>query len=603
MSRLRTHQLTWRYGLLALAVAALVIVGVASATPVTGAAFTTTNTGVDGTGHCKNGNEDVNCNIYDGKQFVWLNGGPSTAYVGNGEYFFAVLVPGGQHDPNDGAAKNLSDDFDTYGDRTFSVSGGSVAYTGPHDFDSNKIRLMSYADTTNPGGVYIMAICFLGDGYPVDPSKCKYDAFKIRESDTEEPPASDLLIEKDARSSFTRTFGWTVSKTVDGQESVSYPSSPATRVLTYQVHYLKDEGTDSGWTVSDTITVTNPNSFDVWGVNVTDQLDDGTTCHVDDGQYTDSDSNLQSVAATGGTMPALAVVTFAYACSPTGTTSILNTATVSWRASGPNDALAAGTADGTHGVVWGPPATLHNCVTVSDNNPGNITSGTAPGAPPICDDTTFTYYVTVNVANRCVDINNTAAFVDAADANFHRNDSTSAHICGPVVGGLTMGFWQNNNGQRIIKNGATTSNVCNSGTWLRTFNPFKDLSATANCNAVATYVYNVIKGGGVNCGGVNCNSLLKAQMLATALNVYFSDAALGGNAIGAAAPIGGVNVNITTWKVGFNNQTCLTVGAMLAYAASQSNSGGSSWYGQVKATQERSKSAFDAINNQVAFSC
>src|SRR5207248_6966957 len=50
--------------------------------PVTGAAFTTTNTTVDGTGHCKNGNEDVNCNIYDGKEYVWLNGGPSTAYVG-----------------------------------------------------------------------------------------------------------------------------------------------------------------------------------------------------------------------------------------------------------------------------------------------------------------------------------------------------------------------------------------------------------------------------------------------------------------------------------------------------------------------------------------
>ena len=44
---------------------------------VTGAAFTTTNTTVDGTGHCKNGNENINCNIYDGKQFVWLNGGPT----------------------------------------------------------------------------------------------------------------------------------------------------------------------------------------------------------------------------------------------------------------------------------------------------------------------------------------------------------------------------------------------------------------------------------------------------------------------------------------------------------------------------------------------
>ena len=76
-----------------------------SAGAVTGAAFTTTNTAVDGTGHCKNGNEDINCNIYDGKQFVWLNGGPNVAYVGDGTYFFAVLAPGGQANPNDGSAQ------------------------------------------------------------------------------------------------------------------------------------------------------------------------------------------------------------------------------------------------------------------------------------------------------------------------------------------------------------------------------------------------------------------------------------------------------------------------------------------------------------------
>src|SRR3954470_13319088 len=148
----------WRafLGVIGLAAGLLgVTVGPASANaPVSGAAFTTVNESVDGTGHCKNGNPDTNCNIYDGKQFVWLNGGPSTAYVGDGTYFFAVLVPGGQADPNDGATKNLSDDFDAHTNRTFSVSAGVVSYSGTHDFSGNKIRLMPYADTTNPGGVY-----------------------------------------------------------------------------------------------------------------------------------------------------------------------------------------------------------------------------------------------------------------------------------------------------------------------------------------------------------------------------------------------------------------------------------------------------------------
>src|SRR4051794_11742447 len=110
----------------------------AANTPINGAAFTTVNETADGTGHCQNGNPTVNCNIYDGKQYVWMNGGPSTAYVGDGSYFFAVLVPGGQADPNDGASKNLSDDFDAYTNRTFSVSGGALSYRGTPTLCHNK---------------------------------------------------------------------------------------------------------------------------------------------------------------------------------------------------------------------------------------------------------------------------------------------------------------------------------------------------------------------------------------------------------------------------------------------------------------------------------
>ncbi|MGH3091989.1 MAG: hypothetical protein ACRDOG_06645 [Gaiellaceae bacterium] len=156
-----------------------------SATPalaVSGAGYTTVNTAVDGNNHCKNGNPGVNCNIYDAKEHVWLNGGPAANGLGpDGQYFFAVLAPGGQPDPNDGGAKNLSDDFDTFTNRTFTVSGGEVsAYAGTHDATIPLIRLFPYADTTNPGGVYIMAICSLEEGYPVDPRDCKYDAFKVK---------------------------------------------------------------------------------------------------------------------------------------------------------------------------------------------------------------------------------------------------------------------------------------------------------------------------------------------------------------------------------------------------------------------------------------
>ncbi len=136
---------------------------------------------------------------------------------------------------------------------------------------------------------------------------------------------------------------------------------------------------------------------------------------------------------------------------------------------------------------------------------------------------------------------------------------------------------------------------------------------------MATYVTNIIKA--ANASGSSMNAMLKAQMLATALDVYFSDPALGGNKINAPAPIGSVKVDLTmicamidssggtaTCSGSFQNvssafggATSLTVSQILAYAASQSNVGGTSWYGNVKSTQEKAKNTFDAINNEVAF--
>jgi hypothetical protein len=52
----------------------------------------------------------------------------------------------------------------------------------------------------------------------------------------------------------------------------------------------------------------------------------------------------------------------------------------------------------------------------------------------------------------------------------------------------------------------------------------------------------------------------------------------------------------------FGGASSLTVAQMLAYAAGTSNAGGSTSYGNVKATRQLAKDAFDAINNQVAIS-
>ena len=165
-----------------------------------------------------------------------------------------------------------------------------------------------------------------------------------------------------------------------------------------------------------------------------------------------------------------------------------------------------------------------------------------------------------------------------------------------------MGYWQNKNGQGII-NGANQANL---GNWLRQFHPFSD----APSSALGTYVTNIIKA--ANASGTAMNPMLKAQMLATALDVYFSDPALGGNKIKAPAPIGSVSIDLTKVNAPVGSGTyeddsaafssgCETISAALTDAAGHSNPGGSVWYAQVKATQQLAKDAFDAVNNTVVF--
>jgi hypothetical protein len=128
----------------------------------------------------------VNANHYAAKCDVYVDGGPDGAVLRDGSYFFAVLAPGGQSDPR--GPKLLSSDSEAA--RSFTVVGGSVQYDGVHPTstdDDNGELLMSfcvpgapdegYADTPNPGGVYIAAIC--RDVPDPRPRDCKYDAFKV----------------------------------------------------------------------------------------------------------------------------------------------------------------------------------------------------------------------------------------------------------------------------------------------------------------------------------------------------------------------------------------------------------------------------------------
>jgi hypothetical protein len=149
---------------------------------VAGAAYTTF---VDPS-QCLGGSpKGVNCNIYASKDGVYMSGGPTNGSynLSDGSYYFTVLVPGSQNGGFiDGATGNLSSPHDTAADRTFSITNHTITYAGPHlvgtGLDGKPVvQLMPYDDTTNNGGVYILAICQVG---ATSASQCKYDAFKVR---------------------------------------------------------------------------------------------------------------------------------------------------------------------------------------------------------------------------------------------------------------------------------------------------------------------------------------------------------------------------------------------------------------------------------------
>ncbi len=198
-----------------------------------------------------------------------------------------------------------------------------------------------------------------------------------------------------------------------------------------------------------------------------------------------------------------------------------------------------------------------------------------------------------------------------------------------TTGARTKGFWRNNNGQGVITASCSPSGKPSLYSFLTQYNPFKDLTSSS-CSAIAGYVTNIVDA--ADSSGTSMNPMLKAQMLSTALDVYFSDPALGwSSSVNSFIPnttIGGITIDLQhvcamfdssadpavctgsfrdAGECAFGGADSMTVSQMLAYAASKAavatsaNPLASPWYEQVKTTQECAKDAFDAINNEVAF--
>jgi hypothetical protein len=438
-----------------------------------------------------------------------------------------------------------------------------------------------------------------------------------------------LDVNKTAAGAYTTTYGWSVSKSVD-KTRVEQVGGSAT--FNYTVTVSHDAGADGLEVVSGQITVGNPNDDPVHIDSVTDALSDKTVCDVTDG--TDFDVAGQVSGVDGS-------VTLDYLCP--GTTvddSLTNTATAVWSDQTLSPSLDFLAGSGVTGVTKtvdvGAATQLFSdtCVDVTDTYKGSLGTVCTSDANP----TELKYSRTISIpASGCLSYDNTATITTNDSKTATDSNTVTVTVCGPAhTGALTMGFWQNKNGQTIITTYSGT-NCQTLAAWLKTYHPFSDLNATicgtsagltnktsTNATGVAGYVYNVIKSATCTTSSKTCNSMLKAQMLATALDVYFGGGP-GGNRIGAPSSVGAVSIDLTkvcamidgsggsatcsgsyaNVSAQFGGATCMTISNMLTYqnTSDPAVDAGAFWYGQVKASQVNAKNTFDAINNQVAYSC
>jgi len=500
------------------------------------------------------------------------------------------------------------------------LPGDSIDIPKDFTFTVNPIdECVTVTDPNAPDGVFPKTVCVGDDNPTVIPYSQSFsgvggtctDYTNVATATTndtvtpiESPPVivtvcvgKDLTVSKTATPTFTRTYKWKISKAVT-PKIVKQIGGTAT--FNYTVKAWETGFLDSLWAVAGTITVTNPNDWEAITADVTDAVPGGD-CYVTGG------TGVEVAAGASVDLP----YTCTFALQPPYNTDLTNTATATWDKD--KYFTPTGSASGEAKFQFTTPTqfvdkTVNITDTFNGGTPEPLGMLTATDEPPYAS-ATFTYSRTVPVPTwNCKTYKNIAKIVETG-----QYAKQWVKVCGPIkTGALTMGFWQNPNGQGIIKGQALTG-VCPSATWLQQYAPFQDLSATATCSQVATYVTNIIKA--ANASGSSMNAMLKAQMLATALDVYFSDPALGGNKINAPAPIGGVAIDLTkvcknigggctifeNVSSAFGGATSMTIQAMINYAASQSNAGGSLWYGNVKATQGLAKDAFDAINNQKVF--
>ena len=223
------------------------------------------------------------------------------------------------------------------------------------------------------------------------------------------------VVSKDAHTSFTRMWTWTIDKWAD-QDALTL--SPGQQFLVnYQVT-VDATHVDSDWAVAGTITVQNPNPEAEMTVSLKDMVD-GTMATLDCG------GSL--------TVPAGGSATCDYSADLPDGSDRTNTATATLNGIDFTGTAAVSFSGATISEV-------DECIDVTDDKYGTLGTVCAGQAPK-----TFTYSLSVGPYDVCGmhQFTNTASFV-TNDTGASGSDSWTVTVNVPCAGGctLTQGYWK-----------------------------------------------------------------------------------------------------------------------------------------------------------------
>jgi hypothetical protein len=246
----------------------------------------------------------------------------------------------------------------------------------------------------------------------------------------------ELTVEKDANTSYTTSYDWTLDKQVSIDDGATWVDSATVDInqgesqdYLWRLVATRLDGVDSDWAVSGTITITNPTPIDATGITVSDMLSISGPADVDCDPVAAGNQSTVDVTGNGGSAECT------YSKSLAGATDQTNTATASLFG---HDVTGQANVDFSTATV----TEVDETATLSDPE-------VLAGDEVLLDSGTFESSTQNYLCGGSVTMTNTGDLTEDDTSTLHQDTADLTVNCIAVSESCTPGFWQGGNGIKL----------------------------------------------------------------------------------------------------------------------------------------------------------